>query len=477
MGGFADFYGQTLLHPLALTVTILLALAVLTLPRRFALVPLLISAATMPVAQRLVIAGADFTLLRMLLLAYLARIILRAEWKGFVWNRLDTAIVLWVLSGTAIMTLHYGTSEAFINRLGWAYDVVLIYFTARLVLREWSDVLVLGKSAALLSLPIAVLFILEWTTQYNVFHFFGGVPEFTWVRDGLVRAQGPYAHPIIAGLFWVCLLPMIWMLRNEARTLMMLGTLGVLAVVMTTSSSTPLLSLIAALFGASLFVVRRHRTRMWIGLIVILLLLHFVIMKAPVWHLISRVDMVAGSTGYHRFIIFDIFINNFSDWFATGHSTPRDWGWWMRDITNEFIIQGIRGGLLTLLLFLLVFVRAFANVGTSLSLAADRNVGGNLNLEWRTWLVGVAIFVHVVSFWGISYFGQMNMVLYLQLAAAGAVGVGLGTSSTAERALPIQNSRRACAPTTTPKEVFETRMTSDPDSPRRDVQRPPSLKE
>jgi len=433
MGGFADFYGQTLLHPLALTVTILLALAVLTLPRRFALVPLLISAATMPVAQRLVIAGADFTLLRMLLLAYLARIILRAEWKGFVWNRLDTAIVLWVLSGTAIMTLHYGTSEAFINRLGWAYDVVLIYFTARFVLREWSDVLVLGKSAALLSLPLAVFFVVEWVTQYNVFHVFGGVREFTWVREGRIRCQGPYAHPIIAGLFWAALLPLIWMLWEEKnKKLAVLGTFGTLIIVATTSSSTPALSVIAAAFAASLFVFRGYRTWMWAGLIVVILLLHFVIMKAPVWHLVSRVDIIVGSTGWHRFIIFDLFMDHFSDWYLTGYSTPRDWGWWMRDITNEYVVQGVRGGLLTLILFLLVFVRAFANVGKTLALAPDKGRGGDPLLEWRIWLVGVAIFLHLVAFWGLSYFGQMNMVLYLQLAIAGAVGAGLSIKSSGE---------------------------------------------
>ena len=261
MGGFADFYGQTLLHPLALTITILLAIAVLALPRRFALVPLLISAATMPVAQRLVIAGADFTLLRLLLLAYLARAVLRAEWRGFAWNRLDTGIVLWVLSGAVFMTLHYGTSEALVNRIGWAYDVLLIYFSVRFLLREWADVLLLGKSAALMSLPMAGFFVVEWMTQYNVFHVFGGVREVTWVREGRLRCQGPYAHPIIAGLFWASLLPLIWMLWGEKnKTLAVLGTLGTLVVVATTSSSTPALSVIAAAFAASLFVFRSYRT-------------------------------------------------------------------------------------------------------------------------------------------------------------------------------------------------------------------------
>ena len=174
---------------------------------------------------------------------------------------------------------------------------------------------------------------------------------------------------------------------------------------------------------------------MWGGLFVIILLLHFVIMKAPVWHLVSRVDLIVGSTGWHRFVIFDLFMNNFSDWYLTGHSTPGDWGWWMRDITNEYIVQGVRGGLLTLILFLLVFVRAFANVGRALALFPDKGQVANRLLEWRIWLVGVAMFLHLVAFWGLSYFGQMNMVLYLQLAIAGAVGAGLSTKSSGENRL------------------------------------------
>jgi hypothetical protein len=35
----------------------------------------------------------------------------------------------------------------------------------------------------------------------------------------------------------------------------------------------------------------------------------------------------------------------------------------MRDITNQFIIEGLNGGVLTLFFFVLVLCRCFANVG------------------------------------------------------------------------------------------------------------------
>ena len=441
MEGFAGYYGQTLLHPFALTAVLVLGLAVLVLSRRFALVPLLIAASTIPMAQRIVIAGADFTLLRLLLVAYVLRIVFRGEWREFRWNPLDTAIVLWVISGTLIMTIHYGSVDAFVNRLGWSYDILLTYFSARCLLRQWDDLVSLGKSAALLGIAMGAIFAYEWATRHNIFSVFGGVPEVTGMREGRLRCQGPFAHPILAGTFWAAMLPLVWILWKEGggnRRLAYLGTAGVLVVVAATASSTPILSVAAAFAGAGLFVFRRQRKSIWIGLIVVAALLHFVIMNNPIWHLMARVDFVGGSTGWHRFRIFDVFVNHFSEWWLTGHSNPTAWHWFMRDITNQFILEGLRGGLITLLMFLLVLLRSFGNVGRALAALESPGTGRNPALEWKIWMIGVAIFVHVVTFFGVSYFGQMIAVLYMQLAIAGAVGAGLAGAAT-----PIADRKRS----------------------------------
>jgi hypothetical protein len=49
---------------------------------------------------------------------------------------------------------------------------------------------------------------------------------------------------------------------------------------------------------------------MWVGLVGALAVLHFFVMQAPVWHLISRIDLIGGSTGWHRYIIFDAFLDS-----------------------------------------------------------------------------------------------------------------------------------------------------------------------
>ena len=405
----------------------MLALIVLSVTRRLALVPLLFLAATMPVAQRVVIGGADFTVIRLLLLVYIIRVLFRHEWEGFLWNRLDKTVLLWVTTGSAIMVIHFGSIAALVNRLGWAYDVLLVYFCSRVLIRGWDDIVVLARSVAIISVPLAIVFIHESITQYNVFHIFGGVAETTWVREGRMRCQGPYAHPIIAGTFWAALLPLIWTLwkgEGKSRVITIVGTLCAFTIILASASSTPFISAIVALMGLALFSVRQHRTRIWIGFFGVVFALHLV-MKAPVWHLMSRVSFVGGSTGWHRFIIFDTFVNHFGDWYLTGYATPMDWRWEMRDPTNQFVAQGLDGGVLTLVLFVAVLCFAFGNVGRLLKQIESSEKPAESGLEWRTWLIGVAIFVHVVTFLGLTYFGQMSILWHLQLSFAGAIGAGV----------------------------------------------------
>lgn len=409
---------EELVHPLAIFAVFLLSLVVLFASRRKAIVPLFVAASTIPMAQRLIILGVDFTMLRILIVVYFARIMIRGEFRSIGWNRLDTAMILWSVFGTAVPFLADGTFGVLVYRLGWSFDMLGIYFIARFLIRRWSDVKFVAKTLALLSLPVAVLFAVEWATAYNMFSVFGGVPAETWVRGGRLRCQGAFAHPILAGTFWAAALPLIWTLRNDKRALMRLGTIGSLFIVAACSSSAPILSVLVGVTCAALFPWQRHRTKMWVGLFALLSFLHLV-MEAPVWHLMSRVDLTGGSTGWHRYRIFDAFVRNFSEWWLAGESDPLSWGvWQMRDPTNVYISQGLNGGLLTLVVLLLVLIFAFGNVGRALK---TRSVVRSPKRQWICWCIGVAVCVHAVTFLGVSYFGQMIVMLYMELSLASTV--------------------------------------------------------
>ena len=62
--------------------------------------------------------------------------------------------------------------------------------------------------------------------------------------------------------------------------------------------------------------------------------IHF-IREKPVWHLILRLSVITGGTGYHRYQLIDAFINNFSEWALAGTDGTAHWGWGLQDTTNQ----------------------------------------------------------------------------------------------------------------------------------------------
>ncbi|MEE8460444.1 MAG: hypothetical protein V3S08_11240, partial [Phycisphaerales bacterium] len=219
----------TNLHPVGLIAVILMGIAVLVLPRRYALVPFLIVACFIAPTQRLVLLTLDFNLLRLLILFGWARVFMSGEGAGFKWKRLDTLVVLWALSGTLILTLREATLTGFVYRLGIMYDAIGLYFLFRILIRSWNDVEAIITCAAVISVPVAVIFLVEQATGRNLFAFFGGVSEYTVMRDGRMRCRGPFAHPIYAGCFWAALMPLIGALWWNGRRTRWLAPVGLVA--------------------------------------------------------------------------------------------------------------------------------------------------------------------------------------------------------------------------------------------------------
>ncbi len=417
MEGWGDYYGVTSLHPIGLLAVLILGYVLLVAPRRYVVLPMLIMACFIPSAQRLIVLGADFTLLRILVLFAWARLFLRNEFQGFSWNRLDTMVVAWKMSGTIVFTIANGTLSAFINRCGWMFDGVGMYFFFRCALQNWSDLYSLFRYLTLISFPVAAAFLFESMTARNVFSVFGGVPAITFVREGKLRCQGAYSHAILAGCFWAGVAP--WMLstyHKNGKLVVAGGLTCIMLIVSSCASSTPILACVFAVIGMLLYRVRSHMRLVRWGFLLTLIILHFARDK-PVWHLISRVNVVGGSTGWHRFRIMDATINNFSEWWLWGETDPMSWGVWeMRDITNQYILEALRGGGATLLCYILMIGFAFSLVGKAL-----RHLNEMPRERLVVWSVGTALFVHVCIYFSVSYFGQIMMMWYLTLAIIGSL--------------------------------------------------------
>lgn len=416
--GVAEFHNHTLLHPVGLGAVLSQGVALLFVPRRYAVLPMILVACLIPSAQRVAVMGLDFTLLRILILFAWARVLMRKEWAGVTWNRLDTMVLCWMLSGTLIYTFQNGTSAAFINRCGWMFDGLGMYFFFRCTICEWEDLDRLIQGFCLVGIIVAGAFFVESRTGRNAFSVFGGVPEITMVREGRLRCQGAFAHPILAGCFWASVMP--WMVAyyfKGKRWLAVAGLFSAAAIVMMCSSSTPVLALAFSALALALYPIRRNLRIIRWTFVAILIFLHLSRDK-PVWHLISRVNVVGGSTGWHRYVILDSTIANFHKWWLIGENNVASWGVWeMRDITNQYILEALQGGLLTLILYISSIVVAFQLVGKGI-----RSQSCSVSNTMLIWCIGSSLFCHVCIYFAVSYFGQIVMLWYLNLAMAGSIG-------------------------------------------------------
>lgn len=412
-----EYHGVTTIHPLGLTAVLVLGAATLALPRRWAIAPMIVMACFVAPAQRIVVGGLDFNLIRILVLFGWIRLLMWQEWRGFRWQAIDYVVIAWGVVKLIAYTALRGDADALVYMLGTNYDIVGMYFFFRCIVRDWEDVRRVGIVFAVVAVPVAAAFVIEKATGRNGFSIFGGVPEITRERQGKLRAQGAYPHAIIAGCFWAAAMPFVAALwwNRRLRQVAVLGVGSGLLVVVACASSTPIAAVGAGILAAVLFPLRHWMSWIRIGTLGTLVFLHFA-MNKPVWHLVARIDLVGGSTGWHRYHLIDRAIANFSEWAVIGTLTTGHWGHQLFDVTNQYVLEGVRGGFVTLVLFLIVLGLAFAQVGLAWRSAQTRE---QIVLSWA---IGVSLFVHAASFIAVSYFGQAEMVWMLSLALAASVG-------------------------------------------------------
>lgn len=413
---------ETIVNPAVLVLVVVAGLFICFSSRKRATIAFLISSILIPTDQILLIGAAHFPMLRLLALFGLIRVA-KEKWSskgplfagGF--NRIDGIVAALSILTLLNAVLLFQMMAAFVAEAGVLLTTFGVYFLLRLLIRDEADVVRAIRTLAYLSIFIAICMSFEFATGHNPYAVLGGARAAEYaslmVRDSRVRAQGPFAHCLLAGTFGAVLVPLFaglwWRTRNQ-RGLMVAGMLACTVIVLTSNGSTPMLA-----YAAGLLALGMWRMRAWMRVlrwsVVILLVSLHIVMKAPVWHLISRIDLAGGSSGYHRFMLIDQCIRHFSDWWLIGVKDTSAWGFDMWDTANQYVGRGESSGLLALLLFIAIFVYGFKRVGKAL-LAA----GAEKKSAIFVWAIGAALFSHAVAYFGITYYDQMIVPWYALLA-------------------------------------------------------------
>lgn len=413
-----DYYygsaGETFITPLAIGILLVTAVLILVLPRRYAIVPLLFAALLLPQKQDIIAFGFHFSAFRILLLTGWIRCLIRQEFLTSRLNSLDKAVLLWAASNAVTFSLLWGQLSAVSNRFGFLYTTLGGYFLFRIWIRNQADVVRVIKTLAVVVIIVAPFMMVEHLTRQNGFALLGA-PQLSGLREGSVRAEGPFEHPIIAGTFGAMLLPLfvgLWQQGKRNRLIVGLAIIGSSVMMVASASSTPLMTYAAGVVGLWLWQARK---RMWLlrwGTVMTLITLQLV-MKAPVWFLIAHVGGATGGSGFHRAALIDNFVRHFGEWWLIGTRNNADWGYYMWDVDNAYVAAGVEGGLITFITFIAVLTCAFKKIGAARKLAERSRKEAHL-----IWAIGSSVFANAVAFFGIFYFDQSILAWYTLLAMA-----------------------------------------------------------
>jgi hypothetical protein len=407
-GGLTD----TVLHPLVAVAMLIAIGLILALPRKKAVIPFLLAFFTIPVGQVLVLGGVHLTMLQILILTVLGRM---AAFRGSAsekrfgggFNAIDKVVVLWSVCSLIVLALQFLDIQAVVKGLG---DLVLTlggYLAVRFLIPNRETVLRAVKVLAVVCVIQGVFMVSEQFTHQNVFNSFGANQP--TLREGHVRSEGAMGT-LYGGPFAGVSVPLfLWLWTEKKSKFAYAGLAGATAMVFASHASTSWMAYGASLFGLGFWPLRKQMRLVRWGLVAILVGLHLV-MHGPVWSLIEKIDLTDGSSSYHRYMLVDNCIRHFGDWWLHGCTNYGDWGWDMWDLCNQFVATALTGGLVTLVLYLMIFKRSFRAVGI-----ARKRVAGDRRQEWLFWCLGSALFGNIVAHFGINYMYHLMMCLLVLL--------------------------------------------------------------
>lgn len=408
------------MNPVSITLLLILGTLLWCVPRKWALAPFLAGCCLMTLGQGLELGPIRLPMFRLLILIGVARALLKGERVVGQINAVDKLMLCWAAWFLLASFFHdpdLGSGPIYV--CGIIYNVLGFYFLVRTWCSELDDTTGIIIITALLLVPIALEMLFEKTTGRNLFSYFGGVSETVLVREGRLRASGPFMHPILAGTVGATCLPWFVGILREHRWIALAGMTAACVMVLASASSGPIMSLIFAAFALGMWRFKHLTGLLRRGAVVTYIVLMFV-MSRPPYYLISKIDLSGGSTGWHRSFLIDSTIQHFNEWWLFGTDYTRHWmpmqGTAMSpthtDITNHYIGIGVGGGFPAMMFILTAVIMALFWVGR----VHDTLIDETPECAFRVWCFGAALFSHLCTGISVAYFDQSVVFYWLNVA-------------------------------------------------------------
>ena len=407
------------MNSIALIFFLLCAIALIAVPRKWAPAALLVGCTYIPLSQGIEIASVSLPIYRMLLLVGVLRLVVKGERLNGGINQIDKLLIAWGCWTMFASLFHESERYDFVTACGSVFNLTLIYFLTRVWTSDLDEIRDVVVVVALLLVPIAVEMLMEKVTGRNLFAVFGGVSENVGVREGKVRAQGPFLHAILAGTVGAACVPLFIGIYSMSRLVALVGVSAGVFITFASASSGPVITLIAGLGAVMLWHFKQHLGRIRIAGVITYLVL-MVVMSRPPYYLIGEIDLSGGSTGWHRAELIDCALTHLSEWWIFGTDHTKQWMPLMggstdpnhTDITNYYIGMGVNAGLVAVLLVFAALAVAFYWVGRVVTLTLDSDPRQSFTI----WCFGSSLLAHFVTGISVSYFDQSLVYYWLTVA-------------------------------------------------------------
>jgi hypothetical protein len=388
----------------------------------------------LPVEVRLNLAGQTVYGYRMAWMACAPWIISQILRGKFSFRFIDVMIIVAASWIALSFTVVEGVEKGLPAGAAFGLDVLLPYLISRQSIRNLNDFRFLLIVLAPILFGIAALMALESVSHVRFIRsgaqsVFGslGAAEYGDVafrsggidtRYGLMRAMGPFSHPILAGTFFAGILPLYYFSRLRGWPYFVGMAAGVGAAFSISS---------AAFLGVIVFVILAvvDRLRNLVTFFTWPMFLSIVAVLAAAAQALSPSGLIAvlirltvnPATGYYRMLIWEYGAKMVErrPIFGSGYASFEGLHWMGDSVDTIWLLLAIRNGLPAALLLGLAVVLAIIG----LSLAASRT-----RLQDQTSLIGIAVSLSIFFLIGftVSFFGGILIWFVMVLG----VGVSLG---------------------------------------------------
>lgn len=348
----------------------------------------------------------------------------KGRWRMFLpdYMMLLAGVWIWI----SFWLNNSNLSDFFTASVAQSCDIVVAYFFARAAFSSLRDL----RLFLLLMVPgFAVtsgVVILESVTKTHLVQPLarsllgtGGGYSFYDYRMGLLRAPGPFPHPILAGIFLASLLPLYFFsgLRSWPRWVGVGAAFGSFFAL----SSAALLALTLGIALAAYTRLSEMITNLtWRLLFVLMGLFIFVAelgTKSGTFNLIVRFGSLNSDSAYYRTLIWTFGSKNVAEhpWFGIGYGDWKRPFWMGSSVDHYWLLQAIQFGIIPPLMYALVVFLGVVGLG---------RLSMKVNLVDQRTLRGLAITLTVFAFGVVSVSVWLSAQVWFHMLMGLSISLG-----------------------------------------------------